>query len=49
MDIKDKVRLQNLVRIYARTGRWEDARKTADLLRRGSREPKTVEGDPTVW
>lgn len=49
MEIKDTARLQNLVRIYARAGRWEDARRVGEILRRGSREPKTVEGDPTVW
>lgn len=49
MKIDESTRLHNLVRIYARTGRWEEARKVAVILRRGSREPKTVEDDPTVW
>jgi hypothetical protein len=49
MNANDRVRLQNLVRIYARAGRWEEARRVGEILRRGSREPKTVEGDSTAW
>lgn len=43
----DRDRLASLVRLYARAGRWDDARKVGEILRRGSREPKIAEGDPT--